>query len=214
MAVTQDKLATQVAYDLEGTRLEACSCGVLCPCWIGADPDGGACNALVAFHFERGAIRDVDVSGLSLVSVIEIPGNALTPDSWRMMVFIDERASNAQLDAIAAAYSGQLGGPLADLAGLINQVVDVRRAPVAYAVADGAGMLRVGDAVTVELAPVTGPHGRLTTLRDSMLSTVPGSPAYVAKASTHRVELPEYGMVWSSADHNAIHGAYKVSHRG
>ncbi len=33
-----------VVYDLEGTLLEACSCGMLCPCWVGADPDGGECN--------------------------------------------------------------------------------------------------------------------------------------------------------------------------
>ena len=39
MAATTD--ATQVVYELEGTLLEACSCGVLCPCWIGEDPDGG-----------------------------------------------------------------------------------------------------------------------------------------------------------------------------
>ena len=32
-------VATTVVYDLEGTLLEACSCGVLCPCWVGADPD-------------------------------------------------------------------------------------------------------------------------------------------------------------------------------
>ena len=36
---------TALAYDLKGTLLEACSCGVLCPCWIGEDPDGGAATA-------------------------------------------------------------------------------------------------------------------------------------------------------------------------
>jgi hypothetical protein len=28
-------------YQLEGRLLEVCTCGVLCPCWVGADPDGG-----------------------------------------------------------------------------------------------------------------------------------------------------------------------------
>ena len=31
-------------YQLEGSLLEVCSCNVLCPCWIGEDPDGGACE--------------------------------------------------------------------------------------------------------------------------------------------------------------------------
>jgi hypothetical protein len=46
MTATAD--ATKVVYELEGTLLEACSCGVLCPCWIGEDPDGGACDAFNA----------------------------------------------------------------------------------------------------------------------------------------------------------------------
>jgi len=49
--------ATKVIYELEGTLLEACSCGVLCPCWIGEDPDGGACDAFNAYHFDHGTIR-------------------------------------------------------------------------------------------------------------------------------------------------------------
>ena len=42
--MTTAEPANGVVYDLEGTLLEACSCGVLCPCWVGADPDGGACD--------------------------------------------------------------------------------------------------------------------------------------------------------------------------
>jgi hypothetical protein len=30
-----------VVSDLEGSLLEACSYGVFCPCWVGAEPDGG-----------------------------------------------------------------------------------------------------------------------------------------------------------------------------
>ena len=88
MAATAD--ATKVVYELEGTLLEACSCGVLCPCWIGEDPDGGACDAFNAYHFDRGTIGGVDVSGLNFVRVVHIPGNVLTPASWKQVVFIDD----------------------------------------------------------------------------------------------------------------------------
>ena len=30
---------TGTIYSLEGTLIEACSCGVNCPCWIGEGPD-------------------------------------------------------------------------------------------------------------------------------------------------------------------------------
>jgi hypothetical protein len=37
-----DQMASNGAgYELEGSLLEVCTCNVLCPCWIGEDPDGG-----------------------------------------------------------------------------------------------------------------------------------------------------------------------------
>jgi hypothetical protein len=33
-----------MAYDFEGSMLEACSCHVICPCWAGQTPDGGTCE--------------------------------------------------------------------------------------------------------------------------------------------------------------------------
>jgi hypothetical protein len=201
-------------YDIEGTLLEACSCGVLCPCWIGEDPDPGDCDAFNAYRFDRGTIDGVDVGGLSFVRVVHIPGNVLVPGSWRTVDFVDERASDAQADAILAAYTGRLGGPLADLAGLIGETLEVRRAPIVHEVRSGRGTLRVADAVDAEMHPYTGPDGSVTTLRDSLFSTVPGSPAYVAVADRHEVRLPEHGFAWSFSGRNAIQSDYHIVHAG
>ena len=78
--------ATEVGYQLEGSLLEVCSCDVLCPCWIGEDPDQGTCDSIVAYHFDSGTISGVDVSGLTLVSAVNIPGNVLE-GNWRQLVF-------------------------------------------------------------------------------------------------------------------------------
>lgn len=213
MAITKEQKArAELAYDLEGTLLEACSCGVLCPCWIGEDPDLGDCSGFIAYHFDSGTIRGVDVSGRSVVNVMHIPGNVLTPGSWRVALFVDDEASDEQLDAIVAAYGGKLGGPLADLAGLVGEIVDVKRVPIRHEIEDGRGTLRVGDFLSSEMAPYAGATGKTTTLRDSLFSTVPGSPAYVAKASKHEVNLPEYGMVWSFEGRNAIQSDYRITH--
>jgi hypothetical protein len=211
--MTQEKAAgTEVVYQLEGTLLEACSCGILCPCWVGEDPDGGSCDAFVAYHFDRGEINGVDVSGLSFVQIVRIPGNVLAPGSWRRVIFVDDRATDEQLGAIVDAYEGRLGGPLADLAGLIDETLAVERAPIRHEIRDGAGTLQVGDFVSSEMDPYRGMDGTITTLRDSLFSTVPGSPAWVGKAKTHTVNLPQYGMVWSFEDRNAIQATYNMSH--
>ena len=203
-----------MGYELEGTLLEACSCGVLCPCWIGQDPDGGSCDAFNAYQFEKGTINGIDVSGRSFVRVVRIPGNVLTPNSWKQVVFVDDGASDEQFQAIVDAYDGKFGGPLADLAGLVREVVGVERAPIVHETRDGRGTLRIGQVVSAEMEPFRSPDGQtITTLRDSLFSTVPGSPAYVARAHTHTVELPQYGMVWSFEGRNAIQSDYHITYR-
>jgi hypothetical protein len=204
---------TAVAYDLEGSLLEVCSCDVLCPCWIGEDPDEGDCKSFVAYHFDRGAIRGVDVSGLTLVSAVYIPGNVLA-GNWKQVVFVDDQASDEQQAAILDAFTGKLGGPLADLAQLVGELVSVERAPISHDIIDGAGKLRVGDSIEAEMHPYTGPDGSKTTLNNSIFSTVPGSPAYVSKADHQRISLPQFDMEWEFEGRNAIQSDWKLVHEG
>lgn len=206
--------STEVAYDLEGSLLEACDCGTLCPCWIGEDPDGGTCQAVVAYHFDRGEIGGVDVGGLSFVGVAFIPGNILE-GNFTQVVFIDDNASEEQEQAMLDAFTGKLGGPLADLAELVSEVKAVKRASISHQIAEGKGTLRVGDgAIFAEMEPYRGPDGSETTLHNSIFSTVPGSPAYVGKASTYSVDVPEHGMTWSFEGRNAIQSDWKLVYPG
>jgi len=168
------------------------------------DPDGGSCDAFVAYHFDAGTIKGVDVGGLSIVNVVQIPGNVLTPGSWKIVMFVDERATDEQLEALTAAYGGTLGGPLADLAGLVGEVLDVRRVPIRHEIRDGSGTLSVGDFVSAEMAPYRGATVRQPRSGTRSSRRSPGSPAYVSKASSHTVNLPQYGMVWSFEGRNAI----------
>jgi hypothetical protein len=136
----------------------------------------------------------------------------LAPGSWRQVVFIDDRATGEQRQAILDAYDGKLGGPLADLAALIGETVAVHDAPIKHEVSDGNGMLEIGDVVEATMHPFRGPDGTVTTLRDSLFSTVPGTPAYVAVADSHKVNLPQYDMVWSFTGRNAIQADYHIQY--
>ncbi len=209
-----ERESASAIYQFQGTLLEACNCDVLCPCWIGEDPDNGTCSSVVAYHFDHGTIRGVDVSGLTLANVVFIPGNVLA-GNWKAHMFVDERASDEQLDAIVAAFSGQLGGPLADLSQLIGEVLAVTRAPVSHEVVEGRGKLVVGDGTVVaEMEPYRGADGSITTLQNSIFSTVPGSPAWVGKASTFAVDLPEDGWTYSFEGRNAIQSDWQIDYRG
>ena len=172
---------TQKTYVLDGTLLEACSCGGPCPCWVDDDPDGGRCDSVNAYHIDRGQVN-------------QIPGNVLA-GNWRAVFYIDDKATPAQQEAILNVFGGKLGGPLAEVAGLVGERVAVHFVPIEHRVEGGKGTLRVGEVVEAEMAPYTDANGRPTTIHDTVFSTIPGSPAYLAKASHHRVNIPEYGMI-------------------
>jgi hypothetical protein len=214
MATTEaSSEATTQGYQLEGTLLEVCSCNTLCPCWIGENPDNGTCDTVIAYNLTSGKIRGVDVSGLSIVNVGHIPGNVLD-GNWRIAIYVDDRASDEQMEAMLDAFGGKLGGPLADLAGLVGEIVSVERAPISHSIVDGAGTLNVGDKVDCAMHPYRGPDGSITTLNNSFFSTVPGAPAYVAVADHERINIPEHGYQWELENKNAIQSDWKIDYQG
>jgi hypothetical protein len=200
-------------YSLQGTLIEACSCNVLCPCWIGEDPDLGECFAIVAYHIDAGQVTGLDVSGRSLVMITHIPGNVLA-GNWEMVVLVDDQTSPEQRDALVKAFSGQLGGPMADFAQLIGTVRGVESVPIRHQVRGGVGTLEIPGVVEAQMEPYRSPTGDVTTLRDSIFSTIPGTPAWVSKASRHRVSLPQYGMSWEYEGRNAIQADWRMEHAG
>jgi hypothetical protein len=148
------------------------------------------------------------VSGLALGLVAHIPGNVLK-GNFRVVVVLDEAATPQQEEAILRAYTGKLGGPLADLSQLIGEVVAVERASITFQVQEGKGTLKIGQSVQAEMEPYRGPTGQVTTLNESVFSTIPGSPAYIAKASRWRAKHAALGFDIDLKDHNAIQGAFR-----
>jgi hypothetical protein len=203
-------MTTQVGttYQLEGRLLEVCTCGVLCPCWVGADPDGGTCDTTIGWHIDSGAIQGVDVSGLTIALSAHVPGNILK-GNWRALVYVDDQATPAQQDALLSVFTGKLGGPIADLAALIGEVVGVERVPITFTIQQGKGTLVIGQRVQAELVPLTGPTGEPTTLHESVFSTIPGSPAYVGRAQYYRSKVPALGHDLDLQNHNAIQGTFR-----
>ena len=180
---------------------------MLCPCWIGEDPDSGTCDTIVSWHFDKGTIEGVDVSGLTLACVAHVPGNILE-GNWRAAIFVDEKASQAQEDALLKVYTGKAGGPVADLAALIGEVVSVERAPIMFTVQGGKGTLKIGSDYYADLEPYVSAAGKTTTLTDTVFSTVPGAPVFVGKAPTYRAKNAKLGINIDMKDHNALQSTF------
>jgi hypothetical protein len=199
-----------VGYELEGSLLEVCTCNILCPCWVGEDPDGGTCDGLFAWHIDKGSVNGTDVSGRTFGFVAHIPGNVLD-GNWRIVVFLDDGATEEQQQALLDVWTGKLGGPVADLAQLVGEVIGMERVPVTFKVEGVKGTMKYGELASAQLEPFKGATGESTALHDTVFTTIPGSPAFVGKAEHYKVDLAQYGFQIDLEDHNAIQGSFRFA---
>jgi hypothetical protein len=198
-----------MGYTLEGSILEVCNCNILCPCWVGEDPDNGTCDAAMAWHIDRGAVNGTDVSGRTLAIINHIPGNVLK-GNWKVALFVDDKCTDAQQQALVNVWSGKEGGPVADLVQLVGEVVSVERAPITFELKEGKGTFKVGSVVDSEMEPYRGPTGQVTTLNESIFTTIPGAPAWVAKATRYQRRSTQYGLKdLDLQGHNAVQGSFR-----
>jgi len=196
-----------MAYHLEGRLLEVCNCRVLCPCWIGEDPDFGTCDTIVAYHFDKGKVDNVDVAGCTIAMIAHVPGNILQ-GNWRVAVYINDNSTVAQQEALVAVYTGKKGGPVAELAKLVGEIVSLEMVPITFNVEGGRGTIKVGNAGYAELEPYTSASGATTTLADTVFSTVPGAPVFVGKSPRYKSKNEKLGIDLDIKGHNALQSTF------
>jgi len=198
-------------YQLHGFFYEACDCYTICPCWLGNNPDGGECIGIFAWDIEAGSIDGVDVAGLRAVSVSYHSG-LRDGARQRVMIFVDDRATRQQADALAAAFSGRLGGPLQELADILGELLGVERAPIVFRREGRLTTLTVDRHIRVEGRTNEGPSGRLMALYDGKLSNVLGSPAEVGESGRFRIGLSAHGMDLDLRGRSTMSGRFSYVH--
>jgi hypothetical protein len=179
-----------MAWKVEGTYFETCSCEVVCPCTtslaLGADYD--RCRVTLVFHIADGDVEGTDVSGLTVAAVADTP-KVMTDGNWRLGVFIDAAASDAQAEKLGAVFSGQLGGPMEALGPLIGESLGAERAPIEVREDGLRHSVRIGDAVDFEIEDIvpfgveSGEPARLTGIFHPV-----GSELTIAKATRSRID--------------------------
>ena len=172
-----------MAWTLEGTYFENCSCDTICPCtWSGltARATKDRCKALLAFHVDRGDIEGVDVSGLTFAMVADTPA-VMSEGNWRLALLLDSAASDEQAAAMGRVLAGELGGPPAMLGPLVGEMLGIERAPAEWTQSDAKLGVRFGDLVDVEVDTYTQPGlpgpVQLTNVFHPASSTLTLSPA-------------------------------------
>src|SRR5260370_20871260 len=98
-----------VSFSVEGDYFEVCNCDVSCNCvWLGAASRDN-CDVMLAWHVTRGSKDGVDLSGLNAVMAVHSP-KRMTDGGWRVALYLDDRASAAQSQALGPVFSGGARG--------------------------------------------------------------------------------------------------------
>jgi len=136
-------------WNISGDYMETCNCTVLCPCiWsnLAATPTEGECKAAVALRIDKGRKDGVSLDGLSFIVMLLSPG-PMGQGNMTVGLVIDERASQAQADAIVAIATGAAGGPMAMMAPLVGKIAGIERAPIDFSSQGLSHAVRAGTFV-------------------------------------------------------------------
>ena len=196
-----------MAWRVEGTYTESCNCDVVCPCAataFAAPATYERCNAVLAFHIDSGEVDGTDVSDISVVLVLDSP-RQMSEGNWRVGMFMDKRASDEQAERLAGVFSGQMGGPLANLAPLIGENLGMEVAPIEYIDEGLRHRFKVGDAIDVEIEDLVspfdpdGPLPKLTETRHPANSTLTPARSVSARVQGLGIDFSGEGKSGLSA---------------
>ena len=144
-----------MSWSLRGSYVETCSCELMCPCNLSFDHGAtyDFCRVTLVFNIREGEIEGTDVAGRRVALIADTP-KVMTDGNWRLGLFIDDQATDAQADKLTAVFGGQLGGPIGALAPLVGEVLGVERAPIEV-IDDGLRhSVRIGDVIDFEIEDI------------------------------------------------------------
>ena len=144
-----------MSWNLTGSYFETCSCDLMCPCNITFDHGAtyDYCRAILVFNIKSGDADGADISGRTVVLVVDSP-KVMTEGNWKLGIYVDDGASDEQLDALTKIFTGQSGGPMEALAPLVGEMLGVERAPIEIQESGLRHSVRIGDAVDFEVEDI------------------------------------------------------------
>ena len=192
-------------WRIQADYLENCNCELLCPCLFGIRPTYGDCHVPIAYRIREGHYGDIRLDGLVVVRLTIFPGpGIMSSGQQKMALYIDDRATAEQYDALVEIFSGKGGGPLARLQVLVTDFLGVKRAPITYSVAGPLHSVFIPDIVDVAVEPAGGSNPpREMVITNTRHTCGPDLP--VARAL--RGQFHDYGYAWDNTDKN---GHYKL----
>lgn len=195
-------------WNIKGTYAEACNCEALCPCIFFSPPTDGACTVVVGWQIDEGSYDEISLDGLNAALLAHSPGN-MKDGNWKVALYTDDRADEAQNQALMGIFSGQAGGHLATLGPLIGEVLGARPATIRFDASTGNFSLSVDGLGSAEAQAIEGQNGGVATVAGHPLALSPGETAIVARTSN--LVLNDYGFTLDVSGKAAMSAPFRYS---
>ncbi len=151
------EIAEKIAYRVKAESVEACNCQHGCNCQFEGFPNEGKCEFIIGYDVKDGRFGDVSLNGVRLVVAAKYP-KAIHEGNGHVVLFIDDKATQQQADALVSILSGKMGGmPWEALGGTITRFEGPIRKPVEITVAGERSSVRVAGAIELSLTPLKDP---------------------------------------------------------
>jgi len=121
-------------WELKGRELVNCTCEYGCNCQFNALPDKGHCHAVAGIAIDEGHYGDVRLDGLNIAAIFKWP-EAIHLGNGEAIAFVDERADDAQRDALLKIMTGQDTAPFATMFAVYASTVTTMHPPVFTSIA-------------------------------------------------------------------------------
>jgi hypothetical protein len=159
IAQDEEPVMPDFLWEIEGEEFGNCNCDYGCPCQFYAPPTDNTCRAFNTVKIHRGYHGDTSLDGLVFAFAIDFP-NPIHEGNGTHQVYIDDRATGAQKDALYRIATGQDTDPLATHFAVYHEMSSNRLEPVILPMScdidieTATARVIAGDIAEVHCAPI------------------------------------------------------------
>jgi hypothetical protein len=199
------------AWEISGSYLEACNCDPICPCRridnvSGGRSTEGLCLGALSWRIEAGHVGEVDLAGLRVVIASRYDDDE-QGSPWTWVLYLDERATEPQRQALEGVFTGRLGGAAEDhfpWAWKPSDLLTVQPAEIEIDHTPGRGWFRAGGEVSVKIrAPYEG--------KSTVTCVIPGHDRDGSEVHAESIRVAADGLSFEVRDRCGFESSFSYS---
>lgn len=125
---------------------------------------------------------------------------------WQAALYVDERATDPQFEAITQIFGGKQGGHPSILMSLVSEVLGVKRVRIDYKEEGNKRQLVIPEIAQAEIEAIPGIRSGQATINNPPLCVVTSHPTVVARSTSYQYQ--DYDKNWKFSDRSGFYSPF------